>query len=449
MKNLRSFMVVLTIIQSTLIFAQPSKETMAAKVKNEFNVDLISHKLIGPGGIDREFENGVWVDYFTQPFEVVQKSEYPEFPVRYKASVRYIKSGGSWLFHQFTVGSSSYLNVPPPDKNETIKLLQADVEKWIGSDWNYAVGAIESIQFPADPEWYNQTPNKVSFYISTVYTRKSSSSNTELEKAEHKYNITMTRADLKSPWKIVWGSNANDIKKIISITTHSPEEIKQMKTLRQVVEESAAQNAIDALPTVADAPVFQSDQQLFYYIHEKILTSTPQEIEAHLMKVVDQSCYEEGSTVFFKSYHADWINNLVAHAAEYKKAFCPYPGVKAEQYGQIEFLNRTFTNYVTMTGKPVDGTWKIVDFRFSPPNDAMLKQMEGNDTNCQPKPDLTVKEMVKFKVGDKVQVQFSNGTFPCTIDKTDPNFDNRYFVKLDSDKSGKGYWVDASFISKK
>lgn len=448
MKKTLILIVAITLLQSTLIFAQPSKETMAAKVKNEFNVDLISHKLIGPGGIDREFKDGYWADYFTQPFEVVQKSEYPQFPVRYKASVRYIKSGNTWVFYQFTVGSSSFLNVPPPDKNETIKLLKAYVEKWIGSDWGYAVGAIESIQFPADPEWYNQTPNKVSFYITTVYTSKSSSSNKELEKAERKYNIAMKREDLKSPWEIVWGSNANNIKKIISITTHSPEEINQMKTMKQVMEESAAQNAMDALPTVADAPAFQSDKQLFYHIHDKILTSTPQEIEAHLMKVVDQSCYEQGSTLFFKPYHADWINSLVANADKYKKAFCPYPGVKAEQYGQVEFLNRTFTNYVTMTGKPVDGTWKIVDFRFSPPNDAMLKQMEGNDTKCQPKPDLTVKEVIYYKIGEKVTVQFSNGARVCTIDKTDPNFDTRYFVKIDGDSSGKGYWMDASFISK-
>jgi hypothetical protein len=435
-------------LQSAIVLAQPSQTVMLSKVKNEFNVDLISHKLIGPGGVDREFENGVWMDYFTQPFEVVQKSEYPEFPVRYKASVRYIKSGNAWLFYKFTVGSSSYLNVPPPDKAEVIKLLKADVEKWIGGSWGYAVGELEGIQFPADPDWYNKTPNQVGFYITTVFTDKIS--NTQLEKAEHLYRITMKRENLKSPWTILWGSEQTDKKKSIAKTTHSPEEIKQMKTMKQVVEESAALNFIDGLPTVENAPIFQSDKQLFYYIHDKLLQApNGPTAEAYLMKIVDASCYEDGSNLFFKPYHADWINNLVANIDKYKKAFCPYPGVKAEQYGQIEFLNRSFTNYVTMTGKPVDGTWKIVDFRFSPPNDAMLKQMEGNNTNCQPKPDLTVKEIAKYKVGEKVTVQFSNGARACTINKTDPNFDTRYFVKIEGDSSGKGYWVDASFIGKR
>jgi hypothetical protein len=443
----KTTLLIISIIMLQSVLAQPSKETMDAKVKNEFDADLISHQLIGPGGIDREFENGVWVDYFTQPFEVVQKSEYPEYPVRYKASVRYINRGSAWLFHQFTVGSSSYLNVPPPDKNEALKLLNADIEKWIGADWGYAVGAIESIQFPADPDWYNKTPKEVAFYISAVFSAKIS--NTQLEKAEHLYRITLKRDNLKSPWKLLWGNEQTDKKKSLAKTTHSPEEIKQMKTMKQAVEENTAQNFVDALPTVADAPVFQSDKQLFYYLNEKILTSTPQEIEAHLMKIVDQSCYEDGSTVFFKPYHAEWINNLVANADKYKKAFCPYPGVKAEQYGQIEFLNRTLTNYVTMTGKPVDGTWKIVDFRFSPPSDVMLHQMEGNDTNCQPKPDLTVKEVIRYKVGDKVTVQFSNGTRPCTIDKTDPNMETRYSVKIDGDTSGRAYWIEDTFISKR
>jgi hypothetical protein len=439
-------LLLLLFASNAYLMAQPAKTTMLAKVKDEFNIDLISHKLIGPGGIDREFENGIWVDYFTQPFEVVQKSDFPEFPVRYKASVRYIKSGSSWIFDQFTVGSSSYLNVPPPEKNDIITQLKSNVTAWIGGNENYAVGEIESIKLPEDPDWYNRKPTEVAFFMVTVFTEKIS--NTQLEKAEHKYRITMTRETLQSPWKIKWGSEQTDAKKSISKTTLPADEIAQMKSLKQISEESSAQNAMDALPQVAEAPVFHSDKQLFYYIHEKILTSTPQEAEAHLMKVVDKSCYEDGSTVFFKPHHADWINNLVANSEKYKIAYCDYPGVKAEQYGQIEFLNRTLTNFVTFTGKPAEGTWKLIDFRFVPDNGDMLVKMKGNNANCQSKPDLNMKEVMKYKIGEKVTVQFSNGARKCIVVKVDPDMDNRYFVKIVSDISGKGYWIDGSFISK-
>lgn len=435
------------ILLSLKIIAQPSQNTMLAKVKSEFDVDLISHKLIGPGGIDREFREGFYVDIFSQPFEVVQKSEYPEYPVRYKASLRYMKSGNSWVFEQFTVGSSSYLKVPEPDRSDMQNQLSEHPDIWMGSMINYAVGEIETIQFPDDPDWYFRKPIDVAFYVKVIFTEIISA--TELEKAEHLYRIYAKRENLTSPWKIISGSEKTDVKKSISKTKHSPEEIKGMKSIGRLAEENAASETMNSLPKVPDAPVFLSDKQLFYYLHEKLL-NVPDgpTAESYLMTVVDATCYEDGSTVFFKPYHADWINNLVANIDKYKKAFCPYPGVKAEQYGQIEFLNRTFTNYVTMTAKPVDGTWKIVDFRFSPPNDAMLKQMEGNDTNCQPKPDLSVKEVVRYKVGEKVTVQFSNGARACTIDKIDPNMNNRYFVKIVGDNSGKGYWIDQSFISR-
>jgi hypothetical protein len=75
--------------------------------------------------------------------------------------------------------------------------------------------------------------------------------------------------------------------------------------------------------------------------------------------------------------------------------------------------------------------------------------MKNNDSNCQQKPDLEVKAVERFNAGDKVNVQFSNGTRACKIDKIDPNDSNRYFVKIDGDTSGKGYWVDVSFITKK
>jgi hypothetical protein len=447
----RKFRIALVFAGITLFFletvAQPSQTTMLAKVKNEFDVDLISHKLIGPGGIDREFREGFYVDIFTQPFEVVQKSEFPEYPVRYKASLRYMKSGNSWVFEQFTVGSSSYLNVPAPDKTEMINQLTEHPDIWMGNIINYAVGEIESIDFPTDPDWYFRKPTDVAFYVQVIFTVIASP--TELEKAEHLYRIYAKRENLTTPWKITNGSEKTDAKNPISKTKYSPEEIKNMKSIGRLAEENAAAATMSSLPKVPDAPVFKSDKQLFYYLHEKLLNAPDgPTAESYIMTVVDASCYEDGSTVFFKAYHADWINNLVANIDKYKRAFCVYPGVKAEQYGQIEFLNRTFNNYVTMTGKPVDGTWKIVDFRFSPPNDAMLKQMEGNDTNCQPKPDLSVKEVVRYKVGEKVKVQFSNGARACTIDKIDPNMDNRYFVKIVGDNSGKGYWIDQSFISK-
>jgi len=429
------------------VFAQPSHKTMLAKVKSEFDKDLISHKLIGPGGVDREFRNGFWVDIFSQPFEIVQKSEYPQFPTRYQASLRYQKSGSEWIFEQFTVGSVSYLNVPPPEWNHIFPQLTQKPEIWLENAFNYVVGDLERISLAQDPIWYFQKPTQAAFYIQVTYAEKSS--NTELTKSEYLYRITAKRENLSSPWIVKSGSQKTDAKRVIAKSKYSEAEIKAMKSLGQLAEEKSANQAMNALPKVPAAPLFQSEQQLFYYIHEKIRTAPDgPTAEAYLMTVVDASCFENGSTVFFKGHHAEWINYLVENLHVYQDSYCEYPGVKHQQEGNIEFLNKNFTSFVTMTAKPAGNTWKIVDFRFTAQNQAMVEQMKGDLSKCQPKPDLTVKEKVSYQVGDKVNVKFSNGTRACVIDKRDPNMETRYFVKIEGDASGRGYWVEDAHISK-
>jgi len=429
-------------------YAQPAQSTMLAKVKSEFDVDLISHKLIGPGGIDREYRDGFYVDIFTQPFEVVQKSDYPEYPTRYKASLRYLKSGSDWVFEQFTVGSSSYLNVPEPNQAEMLKLLKENLSVWMEGDYDRAVGEIENLKFAADPDWYFRKPTETAFYIHATFSIVSSY--TELSKSERVYRITAKRNDLKSPWVITGGSEKSDARKLISTTKYTETEIKAMKSLGKLAEEQSAAATMNGLPKVPDAPIFQSEQQLFYYLHEQLRhAANGPTAEAYLMTVVDASCFEDGSTVFFKPYHADWINYVVANIEAYKASYCDYPGVKHQQYGYIEFLNRNFTSFISMTAKPSGNTWKITDFRFSAQPQAVIDQMKNDDSKCQSKPDLTVKEKVKYQIGDKVTVQFSNGARPCTIDKIDPNMDTRYSVKIEGDTSGRAYWIDDTFISKR
>lgn len=102
-----------------------------------------------------------------------------------------------------------------------------------------------------------------------------------------------------------------------------------------------------------------------------------------------------------------------------------------------------------MTAKPNGNTWKITDFRYTAQAQNVIDQMKNDDSKCQSKPDLTVKEKVRYQIGDKVTVKFSNGNRQCIIDKIDPNMDNRYFVKIEGDTSGKGYWIEDTFITKR
>ncbi len=441
----RSALLFISALASILSFAQPSRTEMLERVKNEY--EHVSAELVGPGGVDSENKDGRWVDYFTQPFRVKQKTEYPNVYYSYKASLRYRLTGDKWMFHQFTVGGGHFEGLPEPDRNEIIKMIHQDLSKILNQDYNKIVGEVSEFTFPEDPEWYWRKVTYVEFKVKATYSTKYSY--TELEKAEHTIRIAMLRDAINSPWNKIDGIVLHEKDKKLGRTKYTEDELKKMPTLAKLADEKLGHDEFNKLPKVPDAPIFASDKQLFYYLHEKFLTESPQAMEAYIFKVLDKSCFEPNSDILVHARVADWINHLVANAAAYKAAYCPTPAVKHYQTGQIEFFDREMRNFVTYTAKQSGNTWKMIDFRFVPANASDFDRLKTNYSNCQAQPDLEVKEVVSYQVGDKVNVQFSNGTFPCTIDKLDPDNSNRYFVKIDTDKSGRGYWMDDTFISKR
>lgn len=438
--SLKNFIMIAFFVIIGIINAQPSKSEMTKKIDAEY--ENINIELLGNGGIDQEWENGIYVENFYQPFRIKQTTEYKGVNLLYKASLKYQKSSSGWFFKQFTVGSTTYEGLETPDKNETIALLKANYEKWLQPTYDEIVGDLSEITFPEDPEWYWHKVNYISFKVKITYS--AIVSYTEVEKSENVFKISLKRPDINGKWGDVFGYIEPDRKKSLGKTKYTEAQIKKMETL----DELDAKATMNALPQVDDAPNFASDEQLFYYIHNKILTSPNESIESHILKVIDKSCYEAGSDVYFQAYHANWINYLVEHANAYKSMFCEYPGVKAHQTGQIEFLDREFRSYATITAIQRGNTWKLLDYKFFPADEESLERMKLNNTNCQQKPDLGATIQESFKVGDAVKVAFSNGTRDCTIDKLDPDNSNRYFVKIVGDNSGKGYWVDGSFITK-
>ena len=98
-------------------------------------------------------------------------------------------------------------------------------------------------------------------------------------------------------------------------------------------------------------------------------------------------------------------------------------------------------------GSYEDQKWKIQEISYYAPKPAEQERMKNMTANCGEKPDLTVRKVVSYNIGDKVNAKFSNGTFPAYITKKDPNRKNRYFIKLDGDNSGKGYWMEEQFFT--
>ncbi len=424
---------------SFLSFAQPSVATMTAKINS--GGKLVSVEMGGSGISEDEYFDGAWHSYYRHSYHTKSRTEYPGIYIVYFGSIQYELIGGSYQFSQYLVGDSWYEGVPNPDREEVLALFNADLKAFLRhNEYNSIVGEVSEITFPDDPEYKWHELNYVEFKVNVTFTEIVTY--TELETAIHTLDISLRSDAYQAPWNSFISTYDYPEKVVISRDEYTEEEVSAMKTLADIDAENKAAIFLASLPEVEDAPVFKSEKQLFYYIHEKIMTESTEDVKAHLYKVIDASCYKENSDVLLNMRAEKWCQLVATNHDAYKGAHCMYPNVKSHQYGMIIFFDKENRRELSFRGTQSGDTWKLTEVGFYPAKEDELARMKANDASCSEKPDLTVREVKTYVIGDRVNGKFSNGTFPGFIEKLDPNMPNRYFMKLDGDNSGKGYWMD-------
>lgn len=438
------FVITLSMFFSVYLYAQPSDATMLAKIKSDTK-NLISANLEGKGIAEKEYENNAWQYYYRKSYRTKAKTQHAGISYNYYGGIQYIKNGGSYVFDRFLIGDGYYEGVPNPDKAEIEKILKTDLKKFLnGYHYNKIVGDLSEISFPADPEWRWHTLKSVSFNMKVTYSEPISY--TDVETAEHTYNVRLYSDEFKGPWKNFISSEKQNLRKQIELKKYTADEVRAMKTLQDVDAENIAKAEMGNLPTIGEIPAFESDKQLFYFVHDIIMTKSADEIKAYLYKVIANSAKEQGSDILLTNYAQGWVDKVIKNEQIYKKTHCPYPTIKAQQANMITWYDKENRRMLRYTGALEDNIWKLTLINYYPAKSDEVTRMESLATNCQEKPNLTVRKIISYKVGDKVKGKFSNGTFPSSITKLDPQNKNRYFIKLDNDNSGKGYWIDEKFL---
>jgi len=430
--------ITLLLIINLSMFAQPSAATMMAKIKSS-EKNIISAVWNGQPKSERILEDGIWNNYYRRSYKVKRNTKYKGITEEYSGGIQYKKKGGTYAFDQFLIGSVEYKNVPNPNKAEILKMIKADLNNYLGQNHlNDIVGEISEITFAANPEWYWRKLTFVEFYTKVTYSEKVSY--TEIEKAEHYYRVTMLSDEYKKPWKSFQSVRMGDRKKVLSKTKYTSEEVKAMPSLMSTQQTNRVNDYFASLPKTDKIPVFESDKQLFYYVHNIILTKTAKEVEAYLYKLQSKSCYQRGSDVFRTVMADKWVNKVRDNVDIFKKSFCEYPKEKRYVTGTISFYDKQNKLEIEYSAYNEAGTWKLSNIRYPVASKSDANLMANMNTNCQEKPDLTVRKIVQYKVGDKVHAKFSNGTFDYVINKRDGTND-RYYVKAEGNPDGRGYWM--------
>ena len=429
---MKKILIILTLtLMSIDMNAQvPSDARVKQQIRKRFPEGTIH---LGGSSTSKKREGLIWHYYYWRHFSLTKKDPASGLTGKINSALVYEKINGKYVFDNYATITTEVVGKKPLNKIEVIKYLKTNLSDFLGYDYNYIVGNMPVISIPEGTKFNWSSPDQVTFNVKAVYTKKIS--NSQVEKAEHTYETMLFKDANTGKWNRILASEIEGQKKIISKGNFS----SNMKTLQELDEAQESATAISSLPSVDNPPVFKSDKQLFYYIHDRLMASPPQEAKAHLYKVLSKESFQNGSTL--KPYTQMWFDKLINNLKSYQYTFCQYPQVKDEQTGAIYFYNKDKSKFVRMTASQENGTWKLDVIDYYPPSQDLVNRLWKTKGNCTQKPDLSIKAKVHFNIGDKVDVETQYGLETGEIVKKDTNFDNRFFVKL---QNGKSIWVNAN-----
>ncbi len=412
--------------------AQPSDAAVKKKIRERFTAGTIK---LGGSSTSKEQIGIVWHYYYWRHFTLTAQ-DASELTGEISSAVIYEKKGSTYTFHNYATITTKVKGMEDPDKAELVSYLKQNLQDFLRSSYNNIVGEMPIISIPEGSKYKWDSPEQVTFIAEVIYSEKISY--TKVETAKHYYETMLFRSGIDGEWNRILASEVEGRKQIISSKTYTAQQIEEMKTLQDIDNENQANAALSDLPEVENPPLFKSDKQLFYYIHEKLMTSDAKKAKAYLYTVMSKDCYQSGNIL--NSRDQEWVDQLCNNISIYQKTYCLYPTVKEEQYGQIIFYDKEKRRSLRLVGRDEEGSWHLRTITYYPASSSDVERIQGVQGNCEGKPDLTIHEEKKYEIGDVVDVTISNTIYAAKVEKKDANFSNRYFVKCINNE--RSYWVN-------
>ncbi|MCP5007147.1 MAG: hypothetical protein GY941_24875 [Planctomycetes bacterium] len=289
---------------------------------------------------------------------------------------------GKFIFSRFRVGYNSYLGIPNPRESDIKSFLDKyGAKKLVGNAFYNNIVSEVRYKIAEEPRWEWHTPKSVSFNVVGTFDMLSRVGKA-VEKVDQTFRVRLYGDKIKTPWVNMMTTPKE--KKILSSRKVSSEEyarLKREKSLGMIESKRKAEAALAALPDVS-IPEFKSDVEVIMYTHKMLRESSPQELEAYLMRVIAPGFFLQGSNVMLNQKGADFINDAVRRAHKlnitYAEAYCPDPVLAHKQSGTMSFYSKAGKGKTRISVAGFGGTykegvlvgkqWKITDLSISIPN---------------------------------------------------------------------------------
>jgi hypothetical protein len=288
---------------------------------------------------------GTWE--YVRGVEVIR--DYPKkegVTIKILGDMVYQIYGSDYKYWKFRTISNEYLGMGVPTSEEILKLIRTDMPKFVSSYWyNKIIGDIKSFYIADEPKFTWHTPNSLSLNMVAEYRAKVS--NIELQDIVQTYNIRLYRDAEDKPWKNFISTakerNTSNSKK------YTYQEVREMKTLGDVMREKQAQAAVSKLPSI-DVPDFKDGMELAMAVNKAFKTGTPESVEAFLIQTLAPQHFVKGSTVQLNPRSAQMIKQNIDKAfkgkGKYAQQYCMKPEIDKKRSSKKRIYYQSIGNRI-------------------------------------------------------------------------------------------------------
>jgi len=352
----------LMMIEMFTLKAQPSNATIVVNVKSELGQNCTQVTITGTGKTVKEYEDGVWVNYFRIPVNAILKTDMQGVTRLMKGAAVYTVNGSAYQFKKYNTASGEYIGLKTPNEAEIKKQIYALPDLALGGRVNN-ITDVESISINTkDATWH--TLLSVSVKADYVYWYKKS--NTVLEQVSEPFELRLYRKDVNSSWYQATCINpnaANDSRKKQVLST------KPYVNQKTILEKNSLQQTdrnFQQLPDV-DLPAFNNVQDVAVWLNNLLVEGNAGKSEKMFLLLIHPS--QKNGAGFLNAYAADLLTKMKMAVqndfSTYNKQYCPTIDVKEKTVQTIEWWNKDKTKSSRLSVQQDKGKWFIADLSIN------------------------------------------------------------------------------------
>jgi hypothetical protein len=429
----------LTVVSSTS-FAQPSDSQVKSRA---IQAGAKKVEFYGTGNV----HNTISEIYYIRSFVASYATQYPGVTQLVSTEYKYTKSGGSWNFNKEFIVESLYDGIDNPSQDEIMTMINGDMKEFLGGSYTDVVGDIESIKIADEPHWMWSKVSQMSVDMEAVYSKKMSS--TKVSKVKQIHTVTLYSDGFKKPWNKMLASKKG-YPDVLSTQEYSAEEVRNMKTMSDLVLDREAEALMASLPAIT-IPDFNNTKEAIVHTYKMLREYSYDEFKAYMYQMLDAKYFHDNSKVLNDSGERlfEDMKDVFAARSSFKDQYCEHPKLKSDGETTMELWNRAKDRHTRISLHNKEGKYVITAlsaYVFMKDEDINRVKASG-DSNCGEAIKTDVAEVITFEVGESCKVSVRGyGWLNGTVKQKDSNFDNRYLVH--DQKRNKTEWYTVESMDK-